>query len=130
MDMILEGADVAKAVVEFIAQSGIDKLVVGASRGGFVRYLKILKHCSNKEDINTKGSYCMHTTRSFRNLDISANIYKTVPDFCTAYVISKGKPSSVKNAIRPAPAVSPLRIQLQKQANTDRPNQQEKKGIL
>ncbi|XP_042396652.1 U-box domain-containing protein 51-like [Zingiber officinale] len=104
MDMILEGTDVAKGVVEFISQSGINKLVVGASRGGFVR--------------------------SFRNLDISVNIYKTVPDFCTAYVISKDKLSSVKNAIRPAPAVSPLRIQLQKQANADQPSQQEKKGHL
>ncbi|XP_042452841.1 U-box domain-containing protein 35-like [Zingiber officinale] len=104
MDMILEGTDVAKGVVEFISQSGINKLVVGASRGGFVR--------------------------SFRNLDISVNIYKTVPDFCTAYVISKGKLSSVKNAIRPAPAVSPLRIQLQKQANADQPSQQEKKGTM
>ncbi|KAG6503741.1 hypothetical protein ZIOFF_036065 [Zingiber officinale] len=126
MDMILEGTDVAKGVVEFISQSGINKLVVGASRGGFVRYLNILlKHCSNK------GSHCLHTaTRSFRNLDISVNIYKTVPDFCTAYVISKDKLSSVKNAIRPAPAVSPLRIQLQKQANADQPSQQEKKGTM
>ncbi|XP_042387638.1 U-box domain-containing protein 35-like [Zingiber officinale] len=126
MDMILEGTDVAKGVVEFISQSGINKLVVGASRGGFVRYLDILlKHCSNK------GSHCLHTaTRSFRNLDISVNIHKTVPDFCTAYVISKGKLSSVKNAIRPPPAVSPLRIQLQKQANADQPSQQEKKGTM
>ncbi|KAG6467437.1 hypothetical protein ZIOFF_074745 [Zingiber officinale] len=126
MDMILEGTDVAKGVVEFISQSGINKLVVGASRGGFVRYLNILlKHCTNEV------SHCLHTTtRSFRNLDISVNIYKTVPDFCTAYVISKGKLSSVKNAIRPAPAVSPLRIQLQKQANADQPSQQEKKGTM
>nr|XP_018674025.1 PREDICTED: U-box domain-containing protein 35-like isoform X1 [Musa acuminata subsp. malaccensis] len=88
-DVILEDTDVAKAIIGFVADAAIEKLVVGSSssRGGFVR--------------------------SFRNSDISTNIYKGVPDFCTVYLIHKGKVSSVKNAVRPAPAFSLLQKQIQ-----------------
>ncbi|KAJ0965557.1 hypothetical protein J5N97_026695 [Dioscorea zingiberensis] len=87
-DVVLEDSDVAKAIVEFAAHAAIEKLVVGAaSKGGFVRRLK--------------------------TSDKPTNICKGAPDFCTVYVISKGKMSSVRNAIRAAPAISPLRAQLQ-----------------
>lgn len=45
--------------------------------------------------------------------DIPGTITKTAPDFCTVYVITKGKLSTKKTASRAAPSVSPLRIQLQ-----------------
>lgn len=41
--------------------------------------------------------------RSFRSVDTSTMIHKHVPDFCTVYVISKGKVSYARKAIRPAP---------------------------
>jgi hypothetical protein len=40
---------------------------------------------------------------------------RSVPDFCSVYVISKGKVSSAKKAVRDAPSVSPLRTQLESQ---------------
>lgn len=46
-------------------------------------------------------------------VDVPAGISKTAPDFCTVYVISKTKISSVKNASRPAPFRSPLKTQIQ-----------------
>lgn len=49
--------------------------------------------------------------RSFRNTDLSNIIYKGTPDFCSVYVIYKGKVSSVKHAVRPAPVVHPLKNQ-------------------
>ncbi|RZR89323.1 hypothetical protein BHM03_00017036 [Ensete ventricosum] len=74
-DVILEDTDVAKAVIEFVSRSAVGKLVVGASpKGGFVR--------------------------SFRSTDTSSSISKGVPDFCTVYIISKGKVSSMRNAAR------------------------------
>ncbi|KAH6801670.1 kinase with adenine nucleotide alpha hydrolases-like domain-containing protein [Perilla frutescens var. frutescens] len=42
------------------------------------------------------------------------SVSKTAPDFCTVYVISKTKISSVRNASRPAPFVSPVIAHLQK----------------
>ncbi|XP_062220519.1 U-box domain-containing protein 52-like [Phragmites australis] len=86
-DVVLDDHDVAKSIVEFAAHAAIEKLVVGATtRGGFVRF---------------KG-------------DISSSISKTAPDFCTVYVVTKGgKVSSVRQAIRQAPAVSPLRTMIQ-----------------
>lgn len=37
-DILLEDTDVAKAIVEFVSQSAIEKLVIGASpKGGFYR---------------------------------------------------------------------------------------------
>ncbi|XP_074565005.1 U-box domain-containing protein 52-like [Curcuma longa] len=93
-DIVLEDTDVAKAIVEFVSQSSIEKLVIGASpKGGFYR--------------------------TFRSTDLSTNISKAVPDFCTVLVISKGKVSSARNAVRPAPP--PLRPQIPIQAAAPKP---------
>ncbi|KAG0491321.1 hypothetical protein HPP92_004719 [Vanilla planifolia] len=78
-DVILEDTDIAKAIVEFVSQATVDKLVVGApSKGTFVR---------------------------LKTTDVPSTISKIAPDFCSVYVISKGKVSSVRNAIRPPPPV-------------------------
>ncbi|KAL9995248.1 hypothetical protein Hdeb2414_s0822g00950751 [Helianthus debilis subsp. tardiflorus] len=42
---------------------------------------------------------------------------KAAPEFCTIYVISKGKISSAKKSVKPAPFVSPLYEQIQEQSN-------------
>ena len=39
--------------------------------------------------------------RKFRNYDVSTSITKSAPDFCSVYVISKGKVVSVRSAQRP-----------------------------
>ncbi|AQK55954.1 U-box domain-containing protein 52-like [Zea mays] len=85
-DVVLDDHDVAKSVVEFAAHGAVEKLVVGASaRGGFVRF----------------------------KAEICNTISKSAPDFCTVYVVSKGgKVTSVRQAVRQAPAVSPLRTMI------------------
>lgn len=46
--------------------------------------------------------------------EICSSISKAAPDFCTVYVVSKGgKVTSVRQAVRQAPAVSPLRTMIQ-----------------
>ncbi|XP_073116920.1 U-box domain-containing protein 52 isoform X2 [Elaeis guineensis] len=90
-DVVLEEQDVAKAIVEFVSNASIEKLVVGyPTRGGFMR---------------------------FRSTDTPSNISRGAPDFCTVYVISKGKVLSMRNAIRPAPGISPLHAPIQSQAS-------------
>uniref|UniRef100_A0A0E0L8V0 RING-type E3 ubiquitin transferase n=1 Tax=Oryza punctata TaxID=4537 RepID=A0A0E0L8V0_ORYPU len=87
-DVLLDDHDVAKSITEFSAVAAIEKLVVGATaRGGF-RF----------------------------KADIPTTISKGAPDFCTVYVINKGKVSSVRNSTRQAPRVSPLRSQIQNMA--------------
>ncbi|KAG6522788.1 hypothetical protein ZIOFF_019943 [Zingiber officinale] len=89
-DIIVKDADVAKAISEFVSNCVVEKLVVGASpKGVFVK--------------------------AFKSTDLSSTIYKVVPDFCTVYVISKGKVSSLRNAARPPPTISPVRAQVQAQ---------------
>lgn len=51
--------------------------------------------------------------------DIPVIITKTAPDFCTVYVITKGKLTTKKPASRAAPSVSPLLIEIQQ--NNSRP---------
>ncbi|WOL19794.1 U-box domain-containing protein 52-like [Canna indica] len=86
-DVVLGSHNVAKAINEFVSHAAIEKLVVGApAKGGFVR--------------------------RFKHHDITINITKGAPDFCSVYVIGKGKVSAMRNASRPAPATSPLRDQL------------------
>ena len=86
--MLLEEYDVAKALVEYANQAAIEVLVVGSSnKGGFLRFNK--------------------------PTDIPVAITKTAPDFCTVYVISKGKISTMRSASRSAPNISPLRTPIQ-----------------
>ncbi|XVF48102.1 hypothetical protein PTKIN_Ptkin03bG0164600 [Pterospermum kingtungense] len=90
-DVVLEETDVAKALVEYVTQAAIEVLVVGApTKTGFLR---------------------------FKTTDIPGMVSKSAPDFCTVYVISKSKISSMRSASRPAPAVSPLRNHLASQPN-------------
>ncbi|KAK2965457.1 hypothetical protein RJ640_008251 [Escallonia rubra] len=51
--------------------------------------------------------------------DVPGYVSKGAPDFCTVYVIHKQKISSVKNASRAAPFVSPLYEKIQDQANNN-----------
>ncbi|KAH0461752.1 hypothetical protein IEQ34_009327 [Dendrobium chrysotoxum] len=91
-DVVVEDHDVAKALVEFVSYAAIEKLVLGApSRNGLMR--------------------------RFRGSDITTNISKGAPDFCTVYVISKGKIQSVRSSVRSAPTLSPLRAQIKNQVN-------------
>ncbi|GMH11806.1 hypothetical protein Nepgr_013647 [Nepenthes gracilis] len=80
-DIILEDTDVAKALIEYVTQSAVEILVIGAtSKGGFLRFSK---------------------------LDIPGTVSKGAPDFCTVYVISKNKILSTRSASRPAPVIFP-----------------------
>lgn len=81
LDVLLEDMDVVKGITEYVSYAAIDNLVLGAaSRHGFIRF---------------KSS-------------IPSHILKAAPDFCTVYVISKGRISSVRSATRTAPHASPL----------------------
>ncbi|XP_047319551.1 U-box domain-containing protein 52-like [Impatiens glandulifera] len=84
-DIVLHEHDVAKALVDYVSQSAIEVLVLGApSKHGFLKRFKIT--------------------------DVPSSVTKVAADFCTVYVISsKGKISSTRAATRAAPAVSQLR---------------------
>ncbi|KAI3705245.1 hypothetical protein L1987_75479 [Smallanthus sonchifolius] len=92
IDVILEDNNIPKALAEYVTQAAIEVLVLGASsRHGFIR---------------------------FKTSDVPSSVMKSAPDFCTIYVISKGKISSAKKSLKPAPFVSPLLEQIQEQSNT------------
>uniref|UniRef100_A0ACD5ZB14 Uncharacterized protein n=2 Tax=Avena sativa TaxID=4498 RepID=A0ACD5ZB14_AVESA len=86
-DVVLDDHDVAKSLVEFFAHSAIEKVVLGANtRNSFVRFKP----------------------------DVPSSVTKTAPDFTSVYVVNKGgKVTSVRQATRPAPSVSPLRTMIQ-----------------
>lgn len=56
---------------------------------------------------------CCLFVKRLKMVDVPMSVSKTAPDFCTVYVISKTKISSVKNASRVAPFDSPLMTQIQ-----------------
>ncbi|KAF3794598.1 U-box domain-containing protein 35 [Nymphaea thermarum] len=79
-EVVIEDSDVAKAIVEYITNYAIAVLVLSASpKTGFFR--------------------------RFKSTDVPTTVYKGAPDFCTVYIISKGKVSSVRQATRLVPAV-------------------------
>ncbi|XP_076882302.1 U-box domain-containing protein 35-like [Bidens hawaiensis] len=83
-DVLLEDTDVVKGLVDFVTRSIVEVLIIGTpSKGGLLK--------------------------RFKTRDVPGTILKTVPSFCTVYVISKGKISATKAASRRPPYESPLR---------------------
>uniref|UniRef100_A0A2P2LNW5 RING-type E3 ubiquitin transferase n=1 Tax=Rhizophora mucronata TaxID=61149 RepID=A0A2P2LNW5_RHIMU len=69
--VVIESDDVAKALADDIAQSRISKLVLGASSGGMF-------------------------SRKLKGDNLSSRISACTPSFCTVYIISRGKLSSIR----------------------------------
>uniref|UniRef100_A0A2N9FR19 RING-type E3 ubiquitin transferase n=1 Tax=Fagus sylvatica TaxID=28930 RepID=A0A2N9FR19_FAGSY len=91
-EVIIEDLDIAKALVDYTSANSVEILVLGApSRGGLVR--------------------------RFKTTDIPSSVSKAAPDFCTVYVIAKGKISNVRSATTTPPAKMPPRSQIQHQAS-------------
>ncbi|XP_073289883.1 U-box domain-containing protein 52-like isoform X1 [Primulina huaijiensis] len=85
-EVLLEDTDVSRALCDYARNNLIENLVIGANvRSGFSR---------------------------FKTVDIPGNVTKGAPEFCTVYVIAKGKILTVKSAvINPASKEAPRPLQ-------------------
>ncbi|VAI57112.1 U-box domain-containing protein 52-like [Triticum dicoccoides] len=77
-EVILDGNDISKAIIDYATGHAITDIVVGAS---------------------TRNTFI----RRFRNPDVPTCLMKMAPDYCTVHVIHKGKAIQVKAAKSPAP---------------------------
>ncbi|XP_072952992.1 U-box domain-containing protein 35-like [Typha angustifolia] len=75
-EVILDEINVPKAIADFVMHQAIDKLILGASSRNIF-------------------------ARTFKQVDVPTYVSKIAPDFCSVYVISKGKISSMRPATRP-----------------------------
>ncbi|KAE9607621.1 putative rossmann-like alpha/beta/alpha sandwich protein [Lupinus albus] len=83
-EVLLEDTDVTKALIESVTTYSIELLVLGApSKSGLVR--------------------------RFRTTDVPNLVSKGAPPFCTVYIISKGKISTVKSATAPLTTKATIR---------------------
>ncbi|KAI0491930.1 hypothetical protein KFK09_026193 [Dendrobium nobile] len=82
-EVVLEGADISKAIVDYINASSIQNIVVGASNRSIMKKL--------------------------RSFDVPSSLMKSAPDFCAVYVLSKGKTTSIRAARNSTPSVIPPR---------------------
>ncbi|CAB4268692.1 unnamed protein product [Prunus armeniaca] len=77
-EVVVEAVDIPKALINYVISNSIEILVLGApSRHSFFR--------------------------SFKVTDVPSCVIKGVPNFCTLYVIGKGKISYVQTATIPPP---------------------------
>ncbi|KAK7841715.1 u-box domain-containing protein 52 [Quercus suber] len=91
-EVIIEDLDITKALIDYVSANSVEILVLGAaSRGGLVR--------------------------RFKTTDIPSSVSKVAPDFCTVYVIAKGKISHVRAATGQPPAKIPPLNPMQHQAS-------------
>ena len=117
-DVILQDIDVAKAIIDFVTKSAIEKLVVGhPARNGLIRSSNCFLDIPTPFRISISYRQTALRGRKFKTTDLVASITKGAPDFCSVYVINKGKVSSERQAVRQAPAVSPFRQLMQTQNN-------------
>ncbi|KAK8956403.1 U-box domain-containing protein 52 [Platanthera guangdongensis] len=77
-EVVLEGADISKAIVNYINSNCIQNIAVGASNRSIMKKL--------------------------RHFDVPTSLIKSAPDFCAVYVLSKGKPTASRSAKAAAPA--------------------------
>ncbi|KAG2238350.1 hypothetical protein Bca4012_024343 [Brassica carinata] len=80
MEVILDDTDVAKAILDYANNNLVNNIVLGStsSKNPFARSLKFTK-----------------------SHDVATSVLKSAPDFCSVYVISKGKVQSSRAAQRP-----------------------------
>ncbi|GMQ08241.1 hypothetical protein CsSME_00052057 [Camellia sinensis var. sinensis] len=76
-EMVLHDIDISNALVDFIQNNSISTMILGAS---------------------SRSSL----TRAFRNVDVPTSLCKIAPNFCSVYVISKGKVQSIRSASQPS----------------------------
>lgn len=74
-EVLLEGTDVSKAIVDYISDNHIKNIVLGASSRSPI-------------------------ARKFWTLDVPTIVNKVAPEFCSVYVIAKGKTLSFRPAVR------------------------------
>ncbi|KAK7352810.1 hypothetical protein VNO80_18239 [Phaseolus coccineus] len=104
-DVLLEDSDVSKAITEYVSQTGIEHLVLGSSAK-----TSLLKR--------------------FKVSDIPGEISKGAPDFCTVYVIAKGKIQTMRSATRQPPNIFPkLLYQGSVRSNISDPNMHSAQSI-
>ncbi|KAI3443464.1 hypothetical protein Pfo_000129 [Paulownia fortunei] len=85
IEVVLEDTDIARALCDYVKNNLIENLVVGSTvKNGFVR---------------------------FKTVDIPGSVSKGAPEFCTVYVISKGKIASVRSASNSLPKEAPRPLQ-------------------
>ncbi|KAJ6372827.1 hypothetical protein OIU76_027204 [Salix suchowensis] len=90
-EVVLEEMDIAKGILEYVTTNAVEVLILGSSsKGGLVR--------------------------KFRTGDVPGNVSKGAPDFCTVYIINKGKISSVKSASGPPPSKTSIQTQMPSRA--------------
>ena len=78
-EVILEEADVPKAIIDYISANKIQSIALGASnRNAF--------------------------TKKWKNPDVPSSLMKGAPDYCNIYVVAKGKPVNVRLAKCGVPA--------------------------
>ncbi|KAF8109049.1 hypothetical protein N665_0103s0005 [Sinapis alba] len=80
MEVILDDTDVAKAILDYANNNLVNNIVLGStsSKNPFARSLKFTK-----------------------SHDVATSVLKSTPEFCSVYVISKGKVQSSRAAQRP-----------------------------
>ncbi|KAG0484703.1 hypothetical protein HPP92_008782 [Vanilla planifolia] len=103
-EIVLEGADIPKAIVDYINVNSIQNIVAGASNRSLIM-------------------------KKFRNTDVPSCLMKSAPDFCAVYVISKGKPTTVRMAKNQSPSTAVPPRQLSVLASPSLPLEQEDSSI-
>ncbi|KAL9391375.1 hypothetical protein Peur_015295 [Populus x canadensis] len=131
LDVALESTDIAKAITEYVSHAAIETVVLGTpSRSGFMRKNRLLfptKETQFYLKCTPFGivvrAHLIPMVLLYRKFkaDVPSTVSRGAPDFCTVYVVSKGKVSTVRNASRPAPFASPLLDQIQNQKNQNSP---------
>ncbi|CAL9224839.1 unnamed protein product [Arabidopsis halleri] len=76
-DVVVEDVSAAKGIVDYVQQNAIETLILGSSK--------------------------MTLLRRFKAADVSSTVMKKAPSFCTVYVISKWKISSLRSATSSPP---------------------------
>ncbi|KAL9230421.1 hypothetical protein vseg_005773 [Gypsophila vaccaria] len=80
-EVVIEGLDVSKALIDYVHNHAIEVIVVGASsKSGLLR--------------------------KFKGTDVATNVTKAAPEFCSVFVIQKGKVLSTRSATRAAPKLA------------------------
>ena len=108
----MEDVDISNAIIGYITANNIESIVVGAStRNAIMRsYIPYpMPQISIPALSLFERSTSFPSCRKFRNPDVPTCLLKSAPEFCAVYVISKGKPMTIRSAKSPSNNALPPR---------------------
>lgn len=109
-EIVIENTEASKGLLEYINSNSVTNIVLGASsRSALGRLLSLSVSVAYSSWQRKELGLYYFCCRKYWTHDVPTLVNKAAPEFCSVYVVSKGKQQSVRPAAKSLPSCVPAR---------------------